>query len=1772
MGFLDTLADTAKTFGKAALAGPGAVYDIASSTVSLAPGVNLPGSADDNGWSSLFDSLGGRAGQLASPLTNSNTFTGKAFGKVMDGVEFVYHEGFDRPISTAFVMLSHLDPSDESGDENFGDLFSGEAWAKAYRIADEQSFGRSVVDAVSSKEDPFARAQDGMTPFENNEFVQDHPTAANLLSLGIEIPIAWRRDPFVLLGKGAGHVHRIHGLGQVRKGREVNLFDELDGGVEAAASTFSTIGKSLNPAKQNFKARFDGYFDFVYRDGKPLNAAEIKAVTPELRHGANATGVASALSEAMRIPGATREDHLNAARRVMAVAAGDVTQIDRLRNQITGGQAVADKLENLLDGSTLKLTRQALEGELARSPQLRTAFNKQLRNQDELDDVTEFVKGWRTQVEDDLKASKNTLSLQGQQRFVPGKHVTSDQKLRAAHGGGVLETVEKTHDRVVDSLRTWGQRDSYSTVWQQGLHAVPLVLAYPAKWIAATSPTKWVPAGVQGLKQQHYTGVINTHDWNGAVGQFDSMLRLSGVDNATRLGELSKAMKASTEAEKRAAVGRIEKAAMQGIANEIKAKHGIDVNPDWVVQTVRMGQVGRANEIGAINGGRIYSATKAPDEVAAKMRERLAQSGDEMEEGVDLLDVPRVDTFVHKDGVPLAMPVASTELANRIPLFDVDLAKKLTSDRAFAERYARLGDMWTEAARDLPALQARLMRATGSQAKRLEKVIHNKRKTLTAIHESASFMNRWWKVSVLFRLGYPMRVLADDHMRIAARMGYGSFMMQTFGEAARNKLYNTLPGWAAKNARKGQAKMAYARAKHDRSMLKTTLGGEWDDQTWAEIKQLSKTVSASKVSAEERAVAEARLRELDPEMRNHEFWEAKREVGRHARAIRKHERDIARWRAEQPEGWQQKVADAEAKIAERQGARDFVVEQLSGRQDPDDLRKQLASVNSLIDLGPKGNRAGKRRIGEGSFTIDGVRYDGAFNGTAAEGYRSASASRDSFDAIITDGEETAYNLMANGAHRTISPSDPAYYHAWAYVLNHQIRNSPEFMQFVKGEATNPDEWVRWLKQPENRHLRERMAHFAHDPEDWANRLYAMTLDYMPTPELRELVAKGRVSARELRKMFPDTAPRPTIHGQLADVNSGRHTVGRAFSGGIQRMFRYLSDVPTDKLSRHPYFNAVYKQEVKRLHAAHVAARKPGQKFTQADVDQIQTAARKAALGELKRTLWDVSAHSHMAHTMRFLSPFFAAHQEALMRWWNIASENPAIVRQFQMAFDIPRKMGLTYNEETGEVKPGEPIGPGNQIMLQIPFAGEDNPVNKWLLKMGGGKPWHINENGLNLILQNGIANPGVGPLVTIPTETIIQQVPEATEFEKAVRAMSPFPIAADTPLGVAQNALTPAWGKRLVSYFQKEGSAEYSRYFMQNLSDNLIAYNENNPGGGAPTDEEFDAIMDRSKKETARDLAIMGLTNVAWLTPGKPNSKYAVVQIGLQKLYEQMRQENHDLDWLRDEFKDKYGEIYMPMIYSMGINESRLDGTPGEVSALKKRAKLVGKVDPSLYRMIVGPDAAMSDEEWTKPSVGARAWMKTHGGSPYNDETYLGKRNIEEASIQILVNQGWRQYEELTNWLDVEAEKRGLPSYEADPMLMDMRSAGLQYIKENNEAFAVEWNEFARTDFEKRIRDMEQIAFDKTLTKDQTRTDIYWLQQYLALRGNIKAELEARAAAGGAKTIGAQANEDLRQMMAAGVSYINSQNTYFRDFHYHGAIEFDPYLSGVEVQGADSEG
>lgn len=1760
-GFLDSLGNTVKKLGNAAIAGPGAVWDIAS---YVTPGDQW-GSADDNGFGGLLNSVGHRATDIGMAVP-APVKTG--LGDVMTGLNTVYKQGVDRPLGTFMTEMQHASAQDTLAGR-FSSLFSAHDWAQAYDIADKQTFGQSGVFGLANGEtDPFKYSD----PFAQT-VGKTHPFLSNASAFGIDMGVSWFLDPAVVAGKVAGTARQAHILGRIPDAAKPEFAARLDGSIQGA-------DRSLGKA-QDWSGRFDKFFNYINGENKlkrPLNAAEIRASSVELQKSSGGLAISSALEDALKL--SDPADRANAARRVFAVAAGDTSQISRLETEVAGTKALADTLRNIVNQKTVDLQAQALNAARKDSPEFRAAFDRQLANLDESGDLSKFISDWHSKVDAQYNGLANLRTTERSLDYMPGVHggpLGSNHKLGVGTGASLGTTVEKAHDAVVARLTTLPKRDSYSSVYQQGLFSLPVMAVYPAKFLSAMLPTKSVPAMVRGLRTVHFNGVVNLHDWDAASDQLNSLMIHAGVDNEVRTKQLSEIYGARNEADRLAVIHRTEQVAVDGVVKKVAAKHGLDESAarDFVQNIVVNGQQGRGGMLSAMNGSRLYSTTDQQAGMAARTRSvanaRTQAAWDskraaEMDKrGIDigqtspnLVDenwTPRVDQFIDSSGVPFAMPIVSSQLANRVPLLDIHMLNQAAGDRAFAERLGRHADAWKQASVEMSGLQAKLARATGSNIARVQRQIDNTRKVQDALLTSAQFLNRWWKVGVLFRLGYPMRVLADDHMRIAARIGYGSFLASNVPEGVSNSFYNHLPGFVA-NTRRGQAKAEFELARAKRAQVVAHFGRDkaHTDAEWEELQGLVKEHLAGSATPEQTA----RMRALDPDGRVAEWTDLTNQQSRLRASVSTRTRNLAKLREDGADAATQNAA--QAALMEAEGNLKQVSDQLAGRFDPNELRQQIAEYDAALKQGPKNFRAPKRHIGEKRVNLgDGNSVGGAF---AVQGYHEAVSSSNAFDYLLTDGEDMGYRLNQAGHWRSVAPGEPGYYQLWANILNHQFGHSPEFMSIIRGENKTPAEFASWLSKPEQAHLRDRMTFYAHDAHDWGGRLLAMAEDYTggSDPRLLELMNRGngRVSARQLQRLFPQGhASLPHLHGQLADVQSGRNGAARMFQDGVQRAFTAISEKPTDMLSRHPFFNAVYKREVQAAYKVHVA-QKGGDVFTDADRQAIESLARRKALKELKLTLWDISAHSHAANTLRFISPFFAAHQEALNRWWNIAKDDPSVARHFQMFFDNIRRTGLTYNDNTGEpVLPGAGIGnAGNKIMLKLPWADDNNAVNKWLLKHGGGKYWNVNENGLNLILQNGIANPGVGPFVTIPVESLVQSYPDATEFEKVARALNQYPPAARGLKDITISQLEPAWAKRMTSLAQGEKSQEFANYYMSNFADNLTTFRLTQHR--EPTELELKKLQDKANKETHTDLVLMALSNVASITPAKPMSKYAVVQNGLQKLYEQMRTEGHDMEWLRSTFRQQYGDAYMAMIYSMGSNPAHLQGSVAEVSAIKKHSYLAKHIDPSLLRMAIGPEVSEADKVQQLYSSAASSWLGSQAtGTP--GENFRGKKDPRDVATSLVVSQGWDMYDEMTNALDVMAQQQGLQGYEQSPQLVEAKRKGLEYIKAQNPVFAHSYDSYTQKSFDKLVDDMRLIVSDRSLAKDPTRSDVYWLSQYIQMRDMVTSMLKQRADAGGDRTIGAKSNADIAQAFRNGLTYINSQSPYFKQFSFP-VIENDPLL------------
>ena len=1682
MSFLDALGDTAKSLGGAIAAPGGLVWDLASA----------PFDGKDDNFGTLLADAARSAGEVLDPITNTNTFTGYLPGHAMEGANYLLDEGVNRPISSAFTIASSMDSKGGS----MGTLFDGDAWAKAWQISDETNAGEAFTTAILTGSD--------VDPLKYNNAFDEvtaarHPSLAPKIALGANIVGSWYLDPMALAGKGAS-IYRAnvtnHMLSPVERANSYALMEsEVNSGLRAATGIMGREGAAT---------RTDRYLNWVNGEnklGRPLEAPEILYGTPQLRkYAAEPHVIAGLLADAGKI--GDKALAKDAQRRILSVAAGDVSQISRLRTEISGGAAIADKLTNMVKQGSLDLKILGLNPAIQHQPFFIQHLESQIKNLDSEGAVTKFMDDW-------LARQEQLLGTQTTLKALPGVTNAGRRAVLRQNDMGITRSLPKVADKVDEwaarGLQRAGEAGT-STIFQRGVHSLPFLAVKGGN--ALTRHVTTVPVRFSdALRQVHFTGVAHIHDWGNSIDQFESMMRMSNVPDFERMKMLSEAYIVKTEPEKMGLIDRVEHLSLDSLAKHYAAKTGHDIDSDYI-KTLMSNHAMERNSRMTVQRGRSFAST----EMTAQMK---------VKQGLDPDQPWRVDQ-VDEHGMPVSLPVLSPQLANTVPLLDMGIAHKVLSrDQSYL---SRLSKAWKVEAREIEKASG-LKRIAGSS---LDRALKTRRVAMDTLVEAGARAMRFWKFSVLFRLGYPLRMLSDDGMRIAATINAVTHFGRNVGEAMANLKYNQWDRRAAGEVELLQKKALRSQLIHD---LEDDRMVSHADKS-ADMARIQRSITAHQ---RELAKLEARLSEADT---------------RHSLGFEAEDRSALR----------EKITTKRDLLNEKQGAANYFADEL-GDFGPSEVKRQIDALNEQIDAGSKVLRPEKRHIGMSDVKAQGETFPGPFAGLEGHAAREGASSAPTFDALMRDPEDRFFSSMASGAHRTILNSEPGHTEAWASVLNYQFRYSPEAMHFVNGGDVPG--FVRWLKQPEQAAIRRRVPHFSHDPENWGERIQTIVDDYIPTDELRTAVANGKVTAKQIDKMFQDpTYRRPHVHGRLAADQVGRSASQLGFGRMLNRVFRHLSETPTDHLSRHPFFNTMYRHHVDELAQVRKSAvGAEGRKFTEQDIADIAAAARKNALHDLKRTLFDISSHSHAAHLMRFISPFFAAHQEVLSRWWRIAGDNPAVVRRFQQAFDFPRSLGLVVDENGDPVPVGAPISKNHRLLLQLPAVlGGPNTDPKKGIPVHS--KWQISENSFNLVLQGGLTNPGVGPIVAVPVDALAKKYANEPDVAKLAHIFNPYP-----PQSAFEDAI-PAVAKRIagLTYAKTHfdplfgvGQREYNNTFSQNVQDTMVDFIVAN--GREPNRDEADRIMQDAAHQTGTDMILRLLNNAGSPFPANPNSKYAAIQMGWYKIQEQARTEGRDYDWSIEQFKSKWGPAYLPLIYSSAQNPASLDATPAAVAAIKRYKGVLERVDPKLSRAVIG---MYGDQLAQDPSMGAyspeaRNFLRTTTMAPGSSDTYYSYDDPKQAMVDQEASRGWQQYGQLTGSLTAMAQQMGLNSYYDSDQLMALKRAAVAKLSAENYAWSDEYNIHDEGQYDRLVDDMRTVVKSPTLANDPERTDIQVLSTYLKLH-DLFAAIWAQRKTNGLGGPDSQDGAQVKDVYTKLVMKLVESNTYFEQNMFNGTIERDPWL------------
>lgn len=1022
---------------------------------------------------------------------------------------------------------------------------------------------------------------------------------------------------------------------------------------------------------------------------------------------------------------------------------------------------------------------------------------------------------------------------------------------------------------------------------------------------------------------------------------------------------------------------------------------------------------------------------------------------------------------------------------------------------------------------------------------------------------AADFFTTTWKFGTLFRLGYIPRVLGDDLGGQIARLGAATMALRA--------------GWGIKNAATNVAR-AYARPALEAREAVSREGIRYVDEELATITPRIKALEAqlggqAKIRSNELAKAEARFLAAQARVNNLPANATPAKVAAAQTLLR--QRELA---------YQQAQARLHATSPGKMVSLNTLRQQ----------EGHLLRFKALNEKAIEDSIAARQKVTQGQAPtqiLPGFEVPGALSGQRGQFYQTLISSDTSLSNVFDSNKKLVQgNLMNSWDHGAVVVSairnEDLHMRSWLHVLNAQFGNDPLARRILAGDSI--EDAARWLASPGAGQVYMKRLGEAHTtPRDAAERAFYDVHEIAPDPmvQMKILTPEG-IDAGFLKERFPDPRTRPDVHTAATGANlAGTNDFMSGVSRVMDAFFKYAASIPADRMSRHPLFNQLYVGHAKRIAQFETAQ---GRRLTTVtDANRVAEQARSLALRDTRRLVFDIAHRTDAAAALRYIAPFFSATTEGWQRWARIIADRPEVVGYAAKVFNVPLALGVVQDADGNAVDDeGYAYDPVTQkrylvkkgdrhIVTRLPkiLVEGRNPVG---IALGADPSGRINlsQDSMNLVLQGDPwFNPGQGPIVTIPVSEFVKDKPEAAEVarELGILPFGPSTSAAfgGNFLGRAIDQAAPRTVKNFLTAFDTSDD-RYQRVKLHVMQQ--AAFEAANFGKPMPNAEE---IATRTRNYWLFSAASAFLAPVA----GQAQDPYQFYRDQYNKFRRMEQQERDAKPGKRpamsadDRFLQTYGESFFVFAQAQTKNVSGLPATKKAVQLSQQYAEQIAQF-PELAALLIGP-------EGNGPfSPEAYAYQLNTPLIPGGAEMQRVRYTAEEAMQENQRRLGWAKFTAKMNDLNAQLFSRGLRTFEdpgAEDLLRKKRGFTALYSKplfpdgaENPhyiEAWAKDYNTLDSQKYNALIPQLTAIA-RSPMAQDPLRSDLRILQEYLGARQALNGLLAARQRAGGAATLTARKNADLRQRWLTTVQSLVEANTSFGDL-YHRYLSRD---MGVDLE------
>lgn len=746
---------------------------------------------------------------------------------------------------------------------------------------------------------------------------------------------------------------------------------------------------------------------------------------------------------------------------------------------------------------------------------------------------------------------------------------------------------------------------------------------------------------------------------------------------------------------------------------------------------------------------------------------------------------------------------------------------------------------------------------------------------------------------------------------------------------------------------------------------------------------------------------------------------------------------------------------------------------------------------------------------------------------------------------------------------TATQDGERYYDAWERVVNRQIMSDPLAQRLLDGRIDNAK---AWLDTPAGtKYLRDRHTFRRNHVDEWLEELDAELDHFLPTEELRRRAAtETGLSRHDLVEAVPDEQMRPTVHGEQVAQLLGVGTVADIYKRVFESAFKAMAVAPTTFLSRHEFFDEMYRRSIARQVDAFEGS---GAVVDDAMREAMATRAREDALQQTQHLLYDLAEQTELAEAARFLFPFLNAWQEVASRWAGLAWKNPAFIARAKQMWNSPEKAGLVVDEHGNEIRgdgkavnpvTGEVVKAGEQ--RHVRFVANPDSVPDLLKAVPGAAQLAaagFSKDSMNMLFQA----PSPGVVVQLPLNEALAKRPD---LEESLKWALPF--------GVQETGLT-GWLKQAAptaarNVAKGEDDTQMQQLAVRIYNDMQVDFNLDKREQPPTWAEARRKAEDTWKLKTAAQFMLP--VGPQFFSPYQPYiDAYRRAQDRYAKDRLALADENGEQRTPDQWFLDTFGDEFFPL--TQALSES-LNGVPATVGGWRASKKYAGLIEqfPDLGGLIVGAEGA---GEFNASIF--RVQMESAIGE--NDpRKQRRRRDVTELLSAPQVRAGWIEYRKVNDWIDYELEKRGLSSLNVKEAtdLRELRAEATRVIEDKYPEWGEQRGQINTLAWPQRMKGLRAIAESDAFPVGGHRRDIDGLRDYLEARDWVVSELRARDAAGGAKSLAAQRNRDLAAVWAETRGILVRKNPMFADLFYRWLEhdEGEKVTASDTVEGDDDDG